>query len=403
VSDGLDVPEPSGSLGIEACDGIERLFGVRPQLRRIVSAERAIGLRPGELLHAGPALHDPRRPTPVLRSSAVMTALHEGWARNEAEAEDLIARGGVILSPAQERDCVVPLAFVVSSGTPLLQVEDGAQPSRAPIHAPVSVPRGTDTRMGHRDPALPDRLAARDTRTAPALEACLAGGPLNLLPLAAHGLASGDDLHSRTAAANVALAAELRRRGAAAGLAEDIEATPLFFLTAWMAGCALMLRALEGGPAPWLVTRGGGNGEHFGIALAGAPHRWTCVDAQAPDGPLVEGVSSATRRCGAIGDSAVIDLFGCGGQALGGAPEPLQAFAGFLPETHEEFAAGLLCAEHPQLLRRAGLDARRVAQSGTAPLVMLAMLAQDGRRGFIGRGVYRPPAALFEQALAAQA
>ena len=91
-------------------------------------------------------------------------------------------------------------------------------------------------------------------------------GPIALWPLAAGGLAHGDDLHSRTASANDALAAQLRAHGEPT-LADHVAATPLFFLTLWMAASSLILRAAEGGDRPTLVTRGGGNGERFGIAL----------------------------------------------------------------------------------------------------------------------------------------
>jgi hypothetical protein len=44
-----------------------------------------------------------------------------------------------------------------------------------------------------------------------------------------------------------------------------------------------------------------------------------------------------------------------------------------------------------------------VAASSFSPLVMLAMLAEDGRGGVVGRGIYQPPVELFERALRAGA
>lgn len=375
---------------------IERLLAVRPRLLGVVPAGQALRLSPMELLHAGPPLRDPRHPPPVLLSSAVVTCVHEGWARSADEAEHLVLGGEVKLSPAQSRGCVVPLACVVSAGTPLFAVGDG---HGSIVHAPVSAVRGTDTRMGSRDAGLAHRLSARDRCLAPAWQAVLAAhGPLDLLPLAARGLAGGDDLHARTAAANAALVVWLRQQGVGE-LADDVQATPLFFLTLWMAACALMLRAAEGGEQPSLVTRAGGNGEHFGIALAGAPSAWVCVDATPPSGRRLAAALQDQALCGAIGDSAVVDMLGCGGQALGGAPEPLQAFEGVLPEDHADLADRLLCGFHPLLGRRVALDARRVVAQQAAPLVALAMLAADGRSGLAGRGLYRPPIALFERAL----
>lgn len=373
------------------------LLAIEPRLVGVAPASQALGLMPMELLHAGPPLRDPRRPPPVLMSSAVLTCIHEGWAHNADEAESLVLGGRVTLSPAQSRGCVVPLACVVSARTPLFEVGD---PHGLSMHAPVSAVRGTDTRMGHRDPGVLERLSARDQRIAPAWQALLsARGPLELLPLAARGLAEGDDLHSRTAAANAALVSWLRQQGADK-LGDDVAATPLFFLTLWMAASALMLRAAEGGELPSLVTRAGGNGEHFGIGLAGDPQTWICVDAAAPCGRRLAAAPPDTTVCGAIGDSAVIDMLGCGGQALAGAPEPLRAFDGFLPADYADLADRLLSGWHPRLGRPVGLDAQRVTAHQAAPLIALAMLAADGAGGLVGRGLYRPPVALFQHTLA---
>jgi hypothetical protein len=373
---------------------LQRMAALQPVLAGVSTAAEALSLGPRELLHAGPPLRDPRRPPPVLLSSAVMAILHEGWAGGEDEAEAMVARGEVRLGPAQARGCVTPLACVVSPRMPLFAV----RAEERVMHAPVSAVRGPDTRMGLRDPALAERLRVRDEQVAPGFAGVLTrSGPLALLPLAAHGLAHGDDLHSRTAAANAGLAGWRREQGAAA-LAADLDATPLFFLTIWMAASALLLRALEGGDRPGLITRAGGNGESFGIALAGAPRQWLTTAATPPLGRRTAG-QEAVPVSPAIGDSAVIDMLGCGGLALAGAPEPLEAFAGHLPEDHASLAQRLLCANHAGLGRRVGLDPFKVVLESSAPLVALAMLAADGRTGFVGRGLYRPPLSLFERAL----
>ncbi len=384
---------------------IERLQAARPQLTGVRTAEEALGLAPLQLLHAGPPLRDPRSPPRTLASSIVVTCLHEGWAQDEAEAEHLLRDGKLTLMPAQAHACVTPLAAIVSPHTPLLEVRDAGGEGGA-VYAPVSAVRGADTRMGMRDPALLSRLQGRDTVVAPALQQALAAGPIALWPLALAGLAAGDDLHSRTAGANEALTSLLRTRGAGP-LADEIAATPLFFLTLWMAASALVLRAAEGADLPSLVTRAGGNGEQFGICLAARPQHWVCCTAEPPRGPMLAHIPAGTHLNGAVGDSAVIDMLGLGGQRLAFATEPRELVLAYLPASLaevdglERHARALLAAPHP-LLPDAwplGVDAARVAALGTAPLVMLAMLAEDGWTGFTGRGVYAPPAALFREAI----
>jgi len=380
---------------------LSALLAVRPQLQGVATAGAALGLRPHELLHAGPPLRDPRRPPRALASSIVMTCLHEGWARDETEAEAMLRDGVLTLSPAQEHRCVTPLAAIVSPGMPLFEVGDAA--GGLPVFAPVSTVGGVDTRMGACDPALLPRLKRRDAELAPALrEAVERQRPLALWPLAAAGLAAGDDLHSRTAGANTALVAAMKLRGIGTW-ADEIAANPLFFLTLWMAASALILRAAEGSDLPGLVTRAGGNGEQFAIALAGRPELWVSCDAEPPQGTLMASIPPGTAVAGAIGDSAVIDMLGFGGQRLAQAPEPLGVFRDHLPADHATQARCLLSAPQPLLADAwpLGLDAARVVQHRSAPWVMLAMLADDGAAGFVGRGIYRPPVSLFERALLA--
>ncbi len=392
---------------VAATAGLDALCAVRPAWCALRTGAEALGLVPGELLHAGPPLHDPRSPPAPLRSAAVLTALHEGWASDEAQAEAMLADGWLRLRPAQTAGCVTPLAAVVSAGTPLFGVGDAAShtghaggPAADLIWAPVSALRGPDTRMGHRDPAVLARLTERDRVLAPALAQWLAQrGPLPLWPLAAQGLAGGDDLHSRTAAANAALVAAWQG-GLPAALSEALGATPLFFLTLWMAACARLLRAAEGGDAPDLITRAGGNGERFGIALAGHPSDWISVPAAAPAGWRLPSAPAQAQALGAIGDSAVIDLLGFGAQRLAHAPEPLSVLAAGLPPGGLPDVQRLLERAHPALQPpwSLGIRASRVKQTGIAPMVALAMVAADGRTGLLGRGLYRPPMALFNAA-----
>jgi hypothetical protein len=390
-------------------DALATITAVRPQWVSIQTAGQALGLQKHQLLHAGPPLRDARQPPAVLRSSIVMTCLHEGWAGSEADAEALLRDGVLQLQPAQPLGCVTPLAATVAPGTPLAQVVDGAarmQGGGLTLYAPVSTVRGPDTRIGMRDAGLLARLRHRDVDLVPALQQHLARhGPIDLWALGCTGLAAGDDLHSRTAGANAALVQALRAPGepAPAQLADDIAGNPLFFLTLWMAACALVLRVAEGGDQPGLVTRASGNGEVFGIALAGRPDHWTTTPEVAMRGALLPGKPADVARAGAIGDSAVIDMLGLGGQRLAWAPEPLSVLGPLLPAGAAHAVQALLARPHPGLPQTwpVGIDAAQVLVQDRPPLVVLAMLAQDGLQGLLGRGFYQPPLGLFAQALQA--
>ncbi|MCC8393800.1 DUF1116 domain-containing protein [Paraburkholderia sp. MMS20-SJTR3] len=381
---------------------LSRVHAVRPQWPTVVAARDALGLPDFTLLHAGPRFDDPREPSPSVRSSAILCCLYEGWAKDEAHAERLIAQGDVRLESAQSYGVVTPLAAVISPRTTLVEVNDANDPA-ARAWSLLGSGAGPQIRFGGRDPRILERMKWRDEVLAPALDAALARGPLDLLALAQTGLADGDDLHARTTAATTALRALLAPRlaGASTGIDAMLGETPLFFLTLWMAACALMLAAAAraGEASSTLVVALAGNGERVGIRLAGAPSRWITARARAPQGPRIDPQQRA-QAAPLTGDSGVVDAAGFGAQALAFAPEPAQAFAAFLPDGWRERQARIHTEPHPAFARLPGvLDAARVEREGIAPLAAIAMIGGDGRAGLLGRGLYVAPPELFARAL----
>ncbi|GGD73794.1 DUF1116 domain-containing protein [Caballeronia grimmiae] len=381
---------------------LSRIHAVRPQWRTVVAARDAVGLPDYTLLHAGPPFGDPREPSAPVRSSAVLCCLYEGWAKDEAHAERLIVQGDVRLESAQSYGVVTPLAAVISPRTTLVEVDD-ANDSAARAWSLLGSGAGPQMRFGGRDMRVLDRMQWRDKVLAPALEAALARGPLDLLALARAGLADGDDLHARTTAATAALRALLAPRltDASAGIDAMLAQTPLFFLTPWMAACALMLAAAAraGDASSTLVVALAGNGERVGIRLAGAPSQWITAEAHAPEGPRIDPQQQA-KAAPLTGDSGMIDAAGFGAQALACAPEPAQAFEAFLPAGWRERQARVRTESHPAFAPLPGvLDAARVAREGIAPLAAIAMIGADGRAGLLGRGLYAAPPELFGRAV----
>lgn len=393
---------------------LARLLAVQPAWSAVRRAREALGLPDRTLLHAGPPLHDPCRPPAPLLSSAVLCCLYEGWAANAAEAQRLIAAGTVRLRPAQDFRAVTPLAAVISPSTMLVEVCDLAG-GAGRAWSLLGSGAGPQLRFGSRDPAILTRLAWRDGPLAAELARGLETGPLPLLPLAAAGLAGGDDLHARTSGANAALCRALVPRllagspsanEQAQAVADMLAQTPLFFLTPWMAACHLMLdAAADAGsdPGASLVVALAGNGERVGIRLAGQPDRWHTAAAEPPAGPRLNALAAAATASPVIGDSGVIDVLGCGGQALDRAPEVVDALAPWLPADWRSRAGGLLAGSHAGLAPAGlpvGLDASAVRPDRT-PLAAIAMVDAAGELGLLGRGLYLPPAALFIGAVGA--
>ncbi|ASW01210.1 DUF1116 domain-containing protein [Paraburkholderia aromaticivorans] len=376
---------------------LSRIHAVRPRWSGVVTAREAVELPEFTLLHAGPPFDDAGKPSAPVLSSAVLCCLYEGWAKDEAHAERLIAQGEVRLESAQAYGVVTPLAAVISPRTTLVEVTD-ANDHESRAWSLLGSGAGPQIRFGGRDGRIVERLKWRDDVLAPALSDALAQGPIDLFPLAQTGIDGGDDLHARTTSASAALRTLLAPRVDHADIDAMLAQTPLFFLTLWMAACKLMLAAASAS-ASTLVVALAGNGERVGIRLAGSPSHWFTAEAGAPHGPRLDPQQHALAAR-LTGDSGVIDAAGFGAQALAFAAEPAQAFEAYLPAGWREKQPRIHTEPHPSFQRLPGvLDAARVVEQGIAPLAAIAMIGADGRAGLLGRGLYSAPRELFERAV----
>lgn len=405
------IPTPdAGQLTVHANQlALERMFAVRPMWTGVVTAGSALQMGERTVLHAGPPLLDATRPPAPLRSAMVLSCLYEGWASSEAAADRLIDDGGLTVLPAQNFSCVTPLAAVITPTSSLVEVVD-ASGIASPAWSLLSSGPPPDIRFGTRDHACLDSMAYRDGALKSVLQAALTRS-VDLFAMARLGLAGGDELHSRTHAATTALRDELLLRlaeradlgGAAAALSAMLSASSGFFLTLWMAACRLCLSACEGIAHCSLVTRIGANGESVGLSLADHPGRWWTAPAAPPVGGRLPHLSRQLAAAGVVGDSAVVDAMGFGGQLTRNSPEVRESLKLYLPVDFYERDAHIMLAGHPafagQCQVRSGLDAMRVESSGLQPLVNIGILAADGRSGLLGRGLYMPPVELFCRAI----
>lgn len=341
------------------------LFGAGPL------SDALPALRKGTLLHAGPPLG--KDPIPAaLRNAVIQAMLFEGMAATETEATRRFDAGAITLEPAQDHGVVTPLAQVVSASMPVLHVGSADHV----VFAPVTEGAPPALRFGNTQPACLDNLRTWRRIVLEQLRGVLARAPIPIQAVIQEALENGDECHSRTAAANRALS----RRCMDAALRERLDANPSFVLPVIMAGCAWMLQR-----GPGEIRAAGGNGVRFGLKFKNEAE-WRSIPADSPIGTRLPGREHAPVL-GAIGDSAIVDLCGLGGQALAFAPALVEEWSDLLPADWRDY---------PNLLDpRGGLDTRLVAQRGLTPIVHLAMLDGDGRLGLVGRGFYRPSADLF--------
>jgi len=355
------------------------------------------------LLHAGPPFGSLAAVPQPVRNSALQAILFEGWADSLETAADVFDAGAVNFEPAQDNDCLVPLAGVVS---PSMQLHVVADPVAGRVqYAVLNEGMRHCLRVGVIEPGLVEHQRWLHGPFARWLtERLAAQGPLDLLPLLARALAEGDDGHSRTVAGSALIAGELLR-GDESGFKVEAETflaqCPPFALNLWMAAAALSLRAAEGLDGSDAITRAGGNGIEFGFQTAAEPGRWQTVPGTPPRGPIAAEYRGLPVLA-AIGDSAVVDFFGLGGAALRHAPLTLDGLEGFAPDDVLDRPAALMESEHPRLPIRTGVSATRIAQAGVSPVVLLGMIEGQGLEGRIGGGAFEPSVAAFEYSLIEQ-
>jgi Protein of unknown function (DUF1116) len=393
---------------------LRRLNGGTPLLTGVTTVAGAVpGLGDRTLLHCGPALAYAEAPDPLRRSMRA-AAVAEGWADDPGQADDLLAREEIRLTPANAHRVVVPMATALGASAPLYVVENQAGGTTA--YAPISQGPGEVAWFGCATEASVARLVFLRDVAAPVIGRILdRSGPLDVLSLAAQAVAMGDDVHVRTQAATNLLIRTwlpyLTELGGPDGVAfaRFLSANHLFFLTLAMAAARSLTEWAAQVDDASIVTTMARNGTTFGIRLAGAD-QWFVTAAPEVGHALYypgQGPQTSARD---IGDSAVLELSGLGAAAAAGSPAVAQLLGGSLTE-----AAGLtgrlaaVCAGRSSrfkipLLDNAGtplgVDVRKVVELGITPAVTTGILHASAGTGQVGAGVAEAPLSCFAAALA---
>jgi hypothetical protein len=251
-------------------------------------------------------------------------------------------------------------------------------------------------------------------------KALAATGPIELKALMARALQMGDEMHNRNVAASALLlkrlVAGILKAGVpaadAAAAIEFVNGNDFFFLNVGMAACKAMLDAAHGVPRSSMVTVMARNGTDFGIRVSGAGDRWFTAPAQVPSGLFFPGYGPADAGRD-IGDSAITETAGIGGFAMAAAPAIVQ----FIGGTPQRALESTLTMRHITLGRNgaftlpqldfagtpAGIDVRRVVDTGIAPIINTGMAHREAGVGQVGAGIVQPPMECFTRALAALA
>jgi len=400
----------------------------REALGRILSAEPVLAdvRRAGELipeldasrlmLHAGPPIEWARMCGP-LRGAVCGAIVFEGWAADLAAAEALAASGGVRFAPNHHHGAVGPMTGITTRSMPLLIVENRAFGNRA--WCALNEGLGKVMRFGGNDAEVLGRLAWLRDEFGPLFGAALrAAGGVPLNPLIARGLAMGDEMHQRNVACTSLLTrilspyfAEKGNGNSLVKALQFIAGNDQFFLNVAMAMGKSILDPAQDIAHSTVVTAMCRNGTDFGIRVSGLGARWFTAPVEMPQGLYFPGFSAADANPD-MGDSAILETIGLGAFAMAAAP----AVAGFVGAGGFNDALGytramaeITLARHPKWTipalefagTPAGIDIRRVAETGIAPAINTGIAHRKAGVGQVGAGVARAPLACFEQALLA--
>jgi len=400
-------------------EALARYLAAQPKLVGIGTAREVVPqLEEGMILHAGPPI-DWQRMCGPMRGAIIGAILYEGWADDAARAEQMAKAGEIVFEPCHHHAAVGPMAGIISPSMPVWIVVDAAGGGNA--YCNLNEGLGKVLRFGANSAEVVARLHWIAQTLAPTLRAGLAVlGEIELKPLIAQALHMGDEVHNRNSAASALLVkrlvpALLKSGAPAADVAAAVEfvaANDHFFLNISMAACKAMLDAAHGVPGSSLVTAMARNGVEFGVRVSGLGERWFTAPAPRVDGLYFAGYSIADAAPD-LGDSAITETAGLGGFAMAAAP----AIVKFVGGSAQDALANTLAMTHITLARNAaftlpaldfagtpaGIDLRRVVDTGILPVINTGIAHQAPGIGQIGAGVTRAPADCFTQAVKALA
>ena len=377
----------------------------------------ALGLEPGQFLHAGPPIGWERASGP-LRGALIGAMLLEGLAASAADAEATLSANGVELEPCHHRGAVGPMAGVVSASMWLFELHDPVTGGTA--WCPLNEGLGRVLRYGAYSPDVVDRLRWMNTVLGPVLRAAVRRhGPVDVKSIIAQMVQMGDEGHNRNRAGTLMLLRELlpdlvdtASTETLGAVVRFVASNDHFFLNLVMPAGKLQTSAAAGIHGSSVVTTMARNGTDFGIQVSGLGERWFTGPAQVPQG-LFLGAYGPDDANPDIGDSAIAETMGLGGFVMASAPAIVQFVGGSVPDairtTRQMYE--ITVGENPAYalpildFRGAptGIDVAAVVKTGVLPQINTGMAGKVAGTGQVGAGLVNPPVECFVEALEALA
>ncbi len=403
---------------------VARMLSARPQL--IDVALRADEVWPQlwaggarVLTHAGAPVPWERMCEPM-KGTLIGAMLVEGWARDETEARQRLGAGEVRFVQNHDLGAVGPMSGTISPSMPLFVVRDAVHGGMA--YTNLSEGIGRVLRFGAFGPEVLAKLRWLAGTVAPALKAALGAlkGGVDLRAIQSQALLMGDEVHSRNAAATAlfhmaiggALAGSTFDRARAREALDFIAGTSQFFLNLSMVAAKSIMDAAHGVERSSIVTAIARNGVTTAIRVSGLGARWFEAPSDVPVGLFFPGFAQQDANPD-LGDSAICETAGYGGQSIAAAPALVQLVGGSVADaiaTSREMQH-IAWARSPDMAlpnldfagAPAGIDVRKVVDTGIRPVLTTGIAHRQAGIGQIGAGMVRVPMACFAGALTALA
>jgi hypothetical protein len=389
-------------------EAVRRMQDARPLLVGVAVARDVLpGMTERTVLHAGPPIAWADMTGPM-RGAVIGAALLEGWATDADDAMRRADAGDFEFAPGHERGALGPMVGVISPSMPVWIVENDTHGNRA--YCNFSEGYGQVLRFGAFGESVIERLRWINDVGAPVIASALERlpSPLDLRAITADALEMGDEVHNRNRAATTlvfrALAPALMEVDAPSSdlvdVAKFVALNDYFYLNLSMASGKATAEAATGVEDSTIVTTMARNGTEFGLRTSGTGERWFT----APSGKIRSLFRPGYRSEDAsrdVGDSTITETIGLGGFAMAAAPA-ICHFAGISPEDAVRATLAMYDitwaeSEHyriPALGYRGspvGIDCRKVAATGIAPVVNTGIAHRDPGVGVIGGGIVGLP------------
>jgi hypothetical protein len=424
AGDADDAQAPGSRIDAANEIATQRMLAAQPML---VDVRRAAEVWPElwangrkTLTHAGAPVEWSRMCDPM-KGTLIGAMLYEGWAQDEADARRQLAAGEVTFLQNHDIAAVGPMSGVISPSQPVFVVTNKAEPGNT-AYTNFSEGIGRVLRFGAFGPDVIKRLKWIEGTLAPALKAALAGieGGIDLKSIQAQALLMGDEVHSRNAAATALLhmAVGGAMMGSSIERAKGREAldfianTSQFFLNLSMVASKCIMDAAHGVPHSSIVTAIARNGVTTAIRVSGLGRRWFQSPSDTPVGLFFPGFKQEDANAD-LGDSAICETAGYGGLSLAASPALVQLVGGTVAQAmaYSREMYNVTWTRNPSMSlptlefapAPAGIDVRKVVDTGIRPVLTTGIAHQQAGVGQIGAGIVRTPLPCYTQAVLALA